>query len=324
MKKILIFKTDRLGDLLNISPIISNLKLNNPSCEITLICSSYNEPLVKYYHHDLNYIVFKKSIIAFLIKNFYFIFSNKYDLILQLDGKNHSYLLSTLIRSTKKACINFIKYKKFFGLNLKIHRPNFLIKFFFNFIEISNENYNHTDNKKFHYLGLYLSLLAKLNIKIETKKHYLPFIPNSNNIFLNKKYLLFHLDKRWETFPLKVRDNLKRKITSLSYDNKIVVTSNIGCNNFYNFIKKKLLNSSNIEFYDEPSLNNIISLVYFSETCISSHSGLIVHTAAAFNKKIIDIVHDEIFNELDRWVPFDTNYKRYNVQNFLDESFKFA
>ena len=95
-------------------------------------------------------------------------------------------------------------------------------------------------------------------------------------------------------------------------------------NNFYNFIKKKLLNSSNIEFYDEPTLNSIISLVYFSETCISSHSGLIVHTAAAFNKKIIDIVHDEIFNELDRWVPFDTNYKRYNVQNFLDESFKFA
>ena len=130
MKKILIFKTDRLGDLLNISPIISNLKLNNPSCEITLICSSYNEPLVKYYHHDLNYIVFKKSIIAFLIKNFYFVFLNKYDLILQLDGKNHSYLLSALIRSTKKACINFIKYKKFFGLNLKIHRPNFLIKFF--------------------------------------------------------------------------------------------------------------------------------------------------------------------------------------------------
>ena len=67
MKKILIFKTDRLGDLLNISPIISNLKLNNPSCEITLICSNYNEPLVKYYHHDLNYIVFKKSIIAFFL-----------------------------------------------------------------------------------------------------------------------------------------------------------------------------------------------------------------------------------------------------------------
>ncbi len=323
MKKILIFKTDRLGDLLNISPIISNLKLNNPSCEITLICSNYNEPLVKYYHHDLNYIVFKKSIIAFLIKNSYLIFTNKYDLILQLDGKNHSYLLSALIRSTKKACINFIKYKKFFGLNLKIHRPNFLIKFFFNIIEISYENYNHTNNKKFHYLGLYLSLLTKLNIKIETKRHYLPFNPNSNNIFLNKRYLLFHLDKRWDAFPIKVRENLKKKIISLSYDNKIVVTSNIGSNNFYNFIKKELLNSINIKFYDEPTLNNIISLVYFSETCVSSHSGLIVHSAAAFNKNVIDIVHEEISNELDRWVPFEINYKRYNVENFLNESFKF-
>tara|TARA_B100000941_G_C28459692_1_gene530007 strand:+ start:345 stop:1319 length:975 start_codon:yes stop_codon:yes gene_type:complete len=324
MKKILIFKTDRLGDLLNISPIISNLKLNNPSCEITLVCSSYNEPLVKYYNHDLNYVVYKKSIIAFLIENFYFIFSNKYDLILQLDGKNHSYLLSVLIRSTKKACINFIKYKKFFGLNLKIHRPNFLIKFFFDFIEISYENYNHNDNKKFHYLGLYLSLLAKLNIKIETRKHYLPFTPTSKNIFLNKKYLLFHLDRRWDIFPLNVRDNLKKKIISLSNHNKIIITSNIGSNYFYNFIKKELKNSKNIEFYDEPSLNNIISLVYFSETCVSSHSGLIVHSAAAFNKKIIDIVNQEIFNELDRWVPFEVNYKRYNVKNFLNESFIFA
>ena len=121
----------------------------------------------------------------------------------------------------------------------------------------------------------------------------------------------------------KSKRKFKKKIISLSCDNKIVVTSNIGSNNFYNFIKKELLNSINIEFYDEPTLNNIISLVYFSETCVSSHSGLIVHSAAAFNKNVIDIVHEEISNELDRWVPFEINYKRYNVENFLSESFKF-
>ena len=40
MKNFLIFKTDRLGDLINISPIISNIKLHYPSSEITLICSN--------------------------------------------------------------------------------------------------------------------------------------------------------------------------------------------------------------------------------------------------------------------------------------------
>ena len=321
MKKILIFKTDRLGDFLNISPVISNLKLNNPSCEITVVCSSYNKPIVKYYHDDLNYIVYRKSLIAFILKNFYFIFLNKYDLILQLDGKNHSYLLSTIIRSTKKACINYIKYKKFFGLSFKINRPNFFIKSFFNFIEISYENYKHTDNKKFHYLGLYLSLLYKLNIKIKSKNHYLPFNPKSQTIFLNEKYLLFHLDKRWELFPLIVRENLKKKLISLSNNSKIVITSNIGSNNFFDYIKKELINIKNIQFFDEPNLHNILSLVYFCDTCISSHSGLIVHSGAAFNKNIIDLVSPNINDELDRWIPFNINYKRFDINNFDSNEF---
>ena len=321
MKKILIFKTDRLGDFLNISPVISNLKLNYPSCEITLICSSYNKPIVQYYHNDLNYIVYRKSLVAFIIKNFYFIFLNKYDLILQLDGKNHSYLLSTLIRSKKKACISFIKYKKIFGISFKIYRPNFFIKSFFNLIEISYENYKHNDNKKFHYLGLYLSLLDKLNIKIESKNHYLPFNPKSKTIFLNEKYLLFHLDKRWELFPLIVRENLKKKLISLSNNNKIVITSNIGSNNFFNYIKKELINIKNIQFFDEPNLHNVISLVYFSETCVSSHSGLIVHSGAAFKKNIIDLVSPNINDELDRWIPFNINYKRFDINNFNNKEF---
>ena len=74
MKKILIFKTDRLGDLLNISPIINNLKLNYPSSSITLICSEYNKSIAEYYRNDLNLIVFNKPLIFFLLKNFKFFF----------------------------------------------------------------------------------------------------------------------------------------------------------------------------------------------------------------------------------------------------------
>ena len=63
MKKILIFKTDRLGDLLNISPIINNLKLNYPTSSITLICSKYNKSLAKYYHNDVEFIIFNNPIL---------------------------------------------------------------------------------------------------------------------------------------------------------------------------------------------------------------------------------------------------------------------
>ncbi|MDC0352702.1 hypothetical protein OAM93_05055, partial [Candidatus Pelagibacter sp.] len=73
MKKILIFKTDRLGDLINISPIINNLKLNYPTSSITLICSEYNKSIANYYHNDVKLIVFKRPIIFFLLKNIKFI-----------------------------------------------------------------------------------------------------------------------------------------------------------------------------------------------------------------------------------------------------------
>jgi ADP-heptose:LPS heptosyltransferase len=91
MKKFLIFKTDRLGDLLNISPIISNIKKNNKMNEITLICSKYNSSVAEYYKNELNFIVYQKPFIFFLLKNFKLIFYKKYDFVLQLDGKKHSY-----------------------------------------------------------------------------------------------------------------------------------------------------------------------------------------------------------------------------------------
>ena len=204
MRNILIFKTDRLGDLLNISPIISNLKSNNPSCNITLICSRYNQSIAKYYHKDLNFIVYEKPLIFFLIKNLKSLFLKKYDIILQLDGKNHSYFSSVLIRSYKKVCIKFIKNKKIFGKFLKINRPNFFINYFFDFTEICYENYNLNNNKNYHYLSLYLSLLEKLNIKITSKNHYLPFNNPTKITNFDKGYCLIHIDKRWELFSKSV------------------------------------------------------------------------------------------------------------------------
>ena len=321
MKKILIFKTDRLGDLLNISPIVSNLKSHNPSCNITLVCSNYNKSIAEYYSDDLNYVVYNNSLLIFIIKNLSSIILKEYDLILQLDGKSHSYVLSTLIRSTNKACLNFIKNKKILGFNFKINRPNFLINSFFNYSVSSYENYDRADNKNFHYLSLYLSLINKLNIKIKSKSHYLKLKKPSILPEFNEKYLLIHIDKRWEMFSPTVRENLKQKILSLSLNKKICISSNIGNNEIFNFIKKECSTSFNIKFFDQPPLDHIVSLVYFSETCISSHSGLIVHAAAAFKKNIVDLVPLEIYNELDRWVPFNVNYKRYDINNFKDKEF---
>ena len=87
MKKILIFKSDRIGDLINISPVLHNLKKNYPSSEISVVCSRYNSKIAKLYNDFDIILLSDNSLIIFLIKNFRNIFLKKYDLILQLDGK---------------------------------------------------------------------------------------------------------------------------------------------------------------------------------------------------------------------------------------------
>ena len=321
MKNILIFKTDRLGDLLNISPVLFNLKTNFPDSRITLVCSNYNKSIAKYYINDLNIIIYNKPLIFFLFKNYLNLNKHNFDLILQLDGKNHSYLTSVFLKANKKACIKFIKNKKFLNKFFSVNRPNFLINKFFDINEISYENYKLSDNHKYHYLSLYLKFLKNLNIKIFSRDHYLPFKNPINQSNFNESYFLFHIDQRWEAFEQITQNLLNDKILSLSKNNKIVITSNLGNNKIFNFLKTKLENNNNVQIVESPDLNKILSLIYYSNTCVSSHSGLIVHAAAAFKKNIIDLVSPSINNELDRWIPFNINYKRFDINNFYNFDF---
>ena len=45
------------------------------------------------------------------------------------------------------------------------------------------------------------------------------------------------------------------------------------------------------------------------------HSGSIVHISAAFKVPIVDIVEKEKNNEVDRWIPSVSIYKRVNFEN---------
>lgn len=325
MRKFLIFKTDRLGDLLNISPIISNIKKNDPNNDITLICSKYNSSIAKYYKKNLNFIIYKKPLIFFLIKNFKLIFNKKYDVVLQLDGKKHSYFISMLVGSCKKLCLQFIKNKKILGFLIKIKRPNLFVNLFFDFKEISYEDYNHVNNKNFHYLTLYLKLLEKINIKIFSKNHNLPIKNVSVVSKFKENYVLLHIDKRWDSYSKNTIISLIEILNEISKSNKIVISSNPGGSNTFKLITDNLISNTNIELIHQPNLHDVLSLVYYSSTCISSHTGLIVHSAAAFKKNIIDVVPSEIFSELDRWIPFNINYKRLNIENLshLKSSLKF-
>jgi ADP-heptose:LPS heptosyltransferase len=316
MKKILIFKTDRLGDLLNISPIINNIKINFPECEIDLICSKYNKSIANYFSMYVNIFVFNKPFIFFLLSNFNKFFLNKYDLIIQLDGKNHSYLSAIFIRSKKKICIQYSKLKSIFGKKITILRPNNIINFFFTNSLNCTEDYNVSNNNDFHYLSLYLKLISLENIKIVNQDHFLPIDLPKRIPRFDKEYFYLHIDERWNNFEKKAFENISYAISKLSTNEKIVISSNIGGNIVFNKIEKLFTNVSNIEIIKDPSIDDMISLIYHSHTCVSSHSGLVVHLSGALKKRIIDIVPKNIFDELDRWIPFNVEYKRFDILNF--------
>jgi len=318
MKKILIFKSDRIGDLINISPVIKNLKKNFPHCEISIVCSKYNSNVAKYYIEFSKILLSSKSLIIFLIKNFKNIFLVKYDLILQLDGKKNSYFSAMLASSKLRAGIRFIKKKKLFSFDYRLQRPNFLISSFYNILENCNEDYNVENNKSYHYLDLYLKILKKLDIKIYTKKHYLPFEASKDVDYDN--YLHLHIDEKWLDFDNSFFDSFEEKITTLSKKNNICVTSNLAGNLYFDRFKNKFIKNDKFVFKDNVSVHNLLNIIYFSHTTVSSHAGFVVHAGAAFEKKIIDIVSSNINNELDRWIPFDIDYKRININNLSELS----
>ena len=115
MDKIIIFKSDRVGDLINFSPCLKIIKDEKPNSHITLVCSSYNLQVAKNYKFIDDFIILdKKNIFYSLIKNFRSFFSVKYDYLFQFDGRNISYLISYFIKSRYKTTICFVKINLYY------------------------------------------------------------------------------------------------------------------------------------------------------------------------------------------------------------------
>ena len=314
MKNILIFKTDRVGDLINITPVINNIKLNYPNSKIDIICSKYNSQFAEFIKELNEIIIYEKSLYKFLKVNLSHILSSKYDVIFQLDGKTHSYFLSFLYKSVKKYSLRFIKQKKIFSLTYEVVRPNFFYQYFLNTIDC-NENYNLDNNKSYHYLTLYLKLLDNAGVQIINKEHVFNFKPKKKVVKFNDEYTHFHIDEKWLYFDKNIHNNLIKLLKSYSSSKKIVISSNLGTNILFDNVYEKFKKNNNFLFFKSPNFSDIISIIYYANTCVSSHSGFIVHLASCYKKNIIDIVDSNIFNELDRWIPFNISYKRYDINH---------
>ena len=351
MKRILIFKTDRIGDLVNISPVFDNLLKNFPNSEIFLVCSKYNSSVAKYYTFLSKIFIFDTNFIFFLLKNFKYFFLTRYEYLFQFDGKNSSYLISYFIKSKIKSTICFVKYKKIFKINYKIRRPPLLLlKLFFNTFIFCDERYSISKDSAnpVHYQTNYFNILEKLNFKITDKRNIFSLDKGFENIFKNfysnfikDKFYIFHFDEKWER--LKDRDyaNSLKIIQKISFRNKVIITTGVKNFTILNDLEKKFTvykfdknlislekdnNTNKILLLKKIPLNLLSYFIKNSEKNISFHSGPIVHISSAFDKDTIDIIPKSKNEELDRWIPLVSKYQRINFEELNDvfiENFKF-
>jgi len=338
MENIIIIKTDRVGDLLHLSGCIKAIHENFKESKITLVCSKYNFQVAKNYSFVHDFIVInQESSLRILIKYFKKLILNKYTHLFLMDGKNKSLILSCFIKSNMKSVLCYWKVKKIFNFTFNIYRPSkFILKLFFKNYLVSDENYSNTDIK---YQNLYFKLLENIKIKINSRKNYYEHNHEYESVYrtfydryVNEKFCIFHFDERWDKYEDIDFKNSLKIISKLSLKYKVIITTGIKSFKFlnelenlyasfdYNKIDKRLLKINQKEINKVIILKNMpLDLLSFfitnSVKNISSHAGPILNISAAFDVNVVDLIKQSKFNELGRWIPFESKYKRYSFEN---------
>lgn len=342
--KILTFRTDRIGDLINTSPFLKSLKKYYKNSEIHLVCSKYNSQIAKNYDFiDKIYTIDKQWNIFNKIKFFFKIVFNRYDICIVIDGKTISKLISFFIRAKHKYIVCFKREKILFGLKKTVFRPPlFICKKFYNTHVLCDESYDKKDvNKEFnnHYLSMYYYLLKKNYIDLVPSKHEFTLEESSKKLFnsfyekfINYKYINLHIDFKWDSYDIDINVFISI-LKQISLKNKIIISSGKEGSNFFNELKKHFFLISfqdadspsvsnfmpqNILLIEKLSVNLLACFLKKSLLHISSHSGATIHMSAAFNIPIIDFIKKNKSTEYDRWIPNGITYDRVFVNNLYD------
>ncbi len=349
MKKnnIIIFKRDGVGDFMLITPCLKALKENIVNAHITLLCSELNYSIAKNNKYiDKCIVMGKKNLIKLVLSNFKILFLTKYQYLFQFDGKNNSFRISYFVRASIKSTICFVRQKKFLNINYNVLRPSkLLLKIFFNNYVYRHSDYSEKLEKKSNvtYQNLYFKILENLRFNVNFKKNIF-FLDNSyHDVFkkfhdnvIKEKYVLFHFDERWDLFDNQTYDNILKLLEKISKKYKLIITTGVKNFSLLNIVEKKfntfvyesskftktVLNNNNnnkIIILKNMPLNLLVFFIKESQKNFSAHSGPVVQIGAAFEKKTIDIIKKDKNNELDRWIPIVSDYKRINFENLNND-----
>ena len=321
MKNFIFFRTDRLGDFLIITNIIKTIKDKYPKSKITVVASQLNYQFIKKYKIIDRVILFNKN----------YNFLKKIDLFKKINDRNYDVSFSIDGKSFSNLCTFFLTSKKKFGLiyrskilGIPFDKPNFLFKSIFDYYEtFTSKEYllkiEHLPTKL-------INLANKLSFKIKSKDKYYfsPSIKESYfkkklNINIKKKFVLIHLDEKWNDIKgieVELFKNLIKFQKSINMN--IIITAKNNQNVYFKkikyFLNRKKYNK--IILLDNLNLNVMERLINYSVYSISCHSGFLVQIAGCNKTKLIDIINKKDLIWYSCWKPLNTKHKFVLKSNY--------
>ena len=310
LKNILVFRTDRIGDLLVNYPSIITIKKYFKNSEVTLVASKKNMDYAKslnifesIYNFPEGNLIKKIKFIKMLRKKFF-------DYIFVFDGKDRSAISLIFLKSSCKVAL--MKSKKF---NL-----------IFNLTKIKHIN----NDEKTSIPKLYQEMLDKSNIKMKISDYNFLLNKENNNFSSNiniKNYILLHLDEKWISgmYINKYKDidpgynEFIEFINNISMRENLVITTGIINFKLIDDLKEKYFIKVNNKIYEKsngenkiylvfkPTFQDLESLLRTAKILISCH-GAITHAAGSLNVKILDIIDENSKNWYQRYTSHIKNY----------------
>ena len=305
---ILIFRTDRIGDLLVTCPAIIAIKKHFEESNITLIASEKNIDYAKSLNIFNQIYLFPNSNIFKKIIFLYNLRKNIYDYIFVFDGKERS-IISTAFCTSKNKFAVTKEIKNIYKL--------FKINFF-----IDNENTNLNT--------IFQNILSKFNVQINEANYN--FLNNKkNNSFSenisSKSFIHLHIDEKWFT-NLYINsytninptyDEIIDFVITMSEASDVVITTGVIDINLVNQLKDKFFekvtdkifvnkkHKNLIYLIFKPTYDDIESLLRKTRILIACH-GAITHASNSFNVIKIDILEKSKIGFYKRFSSYLNNY----------------
>jgi heptosyltransferase-3 len=304
VKKILVIRTDRLGDVLLTLPLVEQLKNKFPESIIHFLCQSYTAELLQYYHTIDNIIIYKPeeehSGIKGVIRMANLLRAGEYDLVIHALPRFELALAAYLA-----------------GIKYRLGTAFRWFSFLFNL-----RHYEHRKKNIYHEADCNLRLLQKIGIPFQKNadfKYFFKFTREDHTHVSailrerkldSQKFIIVHPGSGGSALNWPV-EHYWSLIDLMNQKSEFQVVLTGTENERNEFLQKRIDNNGQyIDLYGQFSLAQLAVFVSQAALFISNSTGPL-HLAVTMGTPVLGFYPELLAMNPTRWGP----YQRENLQS---------